>query len=136
MFPEASIINIHRTHFDHCLMLLNTEGMNSNFTPNIFNTPFHFLTIWMEHPNFMNFVGENWNNNLSFHDNFTNFTCKVKNWNGDVYGNIFYNKERLKARLTRIQISQKIDFSHNIGIVEKNLKKEFQAILRQDELLW
>ena len=83
----------------------------------------------------MNFVGENWNNNLSLHDNLTNFTCKVRSWNREVYSNIFYKKKRLKARLNGIQMAQEHD-SHNLDILEKNLRKEFQTILRQEELLW
>lgn len=57
-------------------------------------------------------------------------------WNKHVFGNIFYKKNMIKARLRGIQTAQEINFSHNLDILERNLKKDLMNILREEESIW
>ena len=86
LFAEASVTNLPRTTSDHCLLLLNTNGMNFNFSPNFSNRPFRMLACWFDHHDFLK---DNWSNNADLHTNIINFTGKVRLWNKYNFGNIF-----------------------------------------------
>lgn len=50
------------------------------------------------------------------------FTTKVSAWNKDVFGNIFWKKRRLLARLGGIQKALKDYSSHGLLDLEKQLR--------------
>lgn len=92
-------------------MVLNLEGMNSNFSPNISRRLFHFVANWLDHVDFNKFVNTTWNNLHSLHDNLNNLISKVKEWIKVTFGNIFY-KKCLKTHLKDIQVAQENYFFH------------------------
>lgn len=46
---------------------------------------------------------ENWQSNLGFVDALTDVSDKLHDWNKQVFGNIFYKKQKLFNKLARIQ---------------------------------
>lgn len=54
----------------------------------------------------------------------------------NVFGNVFKKKRRLLARLEGIQKCQETCFSHNLDILERDLKAQYLEILKQEEMLW
>lgn len=134
-YPDASVANLPRTYSDHSPLVLNIEGMNYNFSPNVRNRPFRFLASWPDHDDFENFVNNVRVRNDNLHNNLQNLTSKVKIWNKELFGNIFHNKKRIKARLNGIQAVQERQFSYNLNTLEKSLRKDFQNILKQEEML-
>lgn len=134
-YPKASILNLPRTYSDHCPMIVQTEGMYTTHRNHV-NKPFRFLMSWFNHPEFNKVVEDHWCNTEDLYTNLTNYTVKVKDWNKNVFENIFAHKKNLKARLKGIQIAQEKGFSYNLDRVERTLKLELQNVLKQDETLW
>ncbi|KAI8550987.1 hypothetical protein RHMOL_Rhmol06G0149600 [Rhododendron molle] len=80
-------------------------------------------------------VDTNWNGtNLSDHIN--NFTKAAQDWNKNVFGNIFRKKRWIQGRINGIHKAQETNFAHNLQLLEKDLVKEFNNILFQEEALW
>ena len=88
-YPKANVTNLPRTYSDHSPLVLNLEGMNSNYIPNLANKPFRFLASQMDHCDFNKFVYDTWDNIADLHVNLNNFTIRVKQWNKHTFGNIF-----------------------------------------------
>lgn len=96
------------------------------------NKPFKLLGSWFHHENFEKVVEDSWDNSRDFHSNLSNFTENANIWNCDVYKNIFHTKKIIKACLEHIQIAQENSYSHSLDILERNLKKKWQDILKHE----
>jgi hypothetical protein len=96
MFVKSIVLHLPRVHSDHTPILLDTEPIQHQFG----NRPFHFETIWLTDPSFPNLVDVSWK---KFPNNVTlalaDFTTRVSSWNKLEFGNIFYRKQRLLARI-------------------------------------
>lgn len=57
-------------------------------------------------------------------------------WNVDVFGNIFYRKKRILARINRVQSALERNFHSGLLKLERKLKGELDKILREEEMLW
>lgn len=99
-------------------------------------TPFLILKSLVHHPNFIEVFKNAWTINTPLGTNLKNFREYAMKWNKHVFGNIFYKKNMIKARLRGIQTAQEINFSHNLDILERNLKKDLMNILREEESIW
>lgn len=62
MFQEANVQHLARAFSDHSPLLIKTQ----QFCGNGVNRPFRFLASWLEHPQFMDFVKNSWNNIVCF----------------------------------------------------------------------
>ena len=68
--------------------------------------------------------------NNSLTEKFDFLTTYLKNWNKDVFGNIFRNKRNILARIEGIQKARSLQYSHNLFLLEKDLIKQFNDILK------
>ncbi|KAI8563661.1 hypothetical protein RHMOL_Rhmol03G0126400 [Rhododendron molle] len=84
---------------------------------------------------FENTVNSSWRgSNLVEH--IENFTYAAKNWNKNVFGNIFRKKRWIQGRLNGVHRAQENNFAHNLQLLESDLRKEYNEILLQEETLW
>ena len=60
----------------------------------------------------------------------------VLEWNRHVFGNIFWRKKRLLARLGGIQRALEDYYSHGLIDLEKQLIAELEEVLSQEEIIW
>ena len=131
-FAYASIFHLPHLHSNHNLMLVSIEGAK------ILNVdrPFHVQAAWFSHEDFDSIIKNNWKTNVPFSDNSRHMTDTLKNWNANVFGNIFKRKRRLLARITGVQ--RKIAISPNLGLfrLDKKLKEELDLVLKQEEIFF
>jgi len=64
------------------------------------------------------------------------FTPQLKEWNQEVFGNIFKRKKELLARLNGIQNSPNYGYSNFLESLEKDLQNQLVVTLYQEECLW
>jgi hypothetical protein len=131
-FPEASVHHLTRTHSDHCPVLICLDKPPSLNLPR----PFIFQPVWLSHPDFPNVLNNSWDVIFPLESNVIEFTRAVVQWNRDVFGNIFWKKQNLVARLRGIQCglaSAPNDFLVNL---ERKLRLEYLSVLQQEEEFW
>ncbi|KAK4708585.1 hypothetical protein R3W88_029510 [Solanum pinnatisectum] len=68
--------------------------LSNNDTPRR-NKVFRFKTMWLRHPGFPNVVQNCWNQYLDYNTNQISFTDAVKQWNKEMFGNIFKQKDKI-----------------------------------------
>lgn len=64
------------------------------------------------------------------------FTVKARKWNKEVFGNIFWKKRRLVARLLGIQKALVKNPNAFLLNLQDQLSDEFNQILQWEEELW
>lgn len=129
-FPEATVEHLVKRSSDHNPLLLRcNEGGN-----NVVDRPFRFLAAWCTHESYADVVKEAWNRGKP--DVLGSLSCVAQDsisFNKDVFGNIFAKKRKLGARLRGIQRAlEDIDSSHLVTL-QKDLFREYESILFQEE---
>lgn len=97
------------------------------------NKPFRFQSMWLMHLEFPGVVKESWDREPSLNNAISVFTRKAKDWNVNVFGNLFAKKRRVLARLNGAQKALAINPSDFLIQVEKNLIEEYNLIMLQEE---
>ncbi|XP_028060302.1 uncharacterized protein LOC114263917 [Camellia sinensis] len=72
----------------------------------------------------------------SDHSHLVIYTQELKEWNKEVFGNIFKRKIHLLTRIEGIQKALATYFSHNLHALERDLIKQYNSTLFQEEILW
>ncbi|KAL7201937.1 hypothetical protein ACSBR1_033599 [Camellia fascicularis] len=99
--------------------------------------PFRMEAAWFLNDKFKSLVQESWQEtNNSILEVIPSISSKASSWNKYIFGNIFRNKRWLLGRIEDIQKAQSSKFSHNLFILEKELVKDYNNVLYQEELLW
>ena len=91
--------------------------------------------MWNHHLAFQNLVRGAWRENAldkAIHE----FTMKARQWNKEVFSNIFWKKRRLAARLLGIQNSLAANPNAFLLSLQDQLSDEFNQILQWEEELW
>ncbi|PPE01476.1 hypothetical protein GOBAR_DD01506 [Gossypium barbadense] len=95
---ECSMRNFRGLKSDYRLILISPKPSVSKGL-----RLFRCLASWMSYVDFGNIVSSSWNNELAVGDNLERFQESVKEWNKQVYGNIFVRKRKLISELERVQ---------------------------------
>lgn len=132
-FPEAFMEILCRLHSDHNPLLLRFGGLPLARGPR----PFRFEAAWIDHEDYAGLVSRTWN---SSNHNITAALDKVREnsiyFNQEVFGNIFQRKKHLERRLKGIQnYLERVD-SYRHTLIEKELQREYNHTLFQEEMLW
>lgn len=69
-------------------------------------------------------------------DSIKDFTEKIKVWNKEVFGDIFWQKKTLYTRIEGVQRILEFRVSPNLLSLESNLKQDLDLVLQQEESLW
>lgn len=132
LFPEASVTHLPRVFSDHYPILLELAKPPVEMR----NKPFRFQSMWLMHPEFPGVVKESWDREPSLNNAISVFTRKAKDWNVNVFGNLFARKRRVLARLNGAQKVLAINPSDFLIQLEKNLIEEYDLIMLQEEEYW
>ncbi|GLT44684.1 hypothetical protein SLA2020_185690 [Shorea laevis] len=133
LFPEAFVTNLPRTRGDHCPVLINIKGLPP---PSKESRSFRFEAAWLSHPNFRTVLEKAWNEGASLESAINSFTISVKQWNQEVFGDIFKRKQRLLAQIIGTQKEIENCPQPFLFALEDRLIKSYNAVLNQEELLW
>ncbi|XP_050217262.1 uncharacterized protein LOC126668089 [Mercurialis annua] len=85
-YPEAITHHLPRINSDHRPILVKLHNHKHNASG---NKPFRFLASWLIHHDFQQVVKNCWSNNSSFTDNVHHFINNIRDWNTNVFGNVF-----------------------------------------------
>lgn len=99
LYPEACVKHLKRSHLNPNPVLLSLRHDHGTHHPR----PFRFQPMWLSHPSFPGLVSDAWSGPSSLSNAITTFTTKARIWKRDHFGNIFYRKRRICARLKGIQ---------------------------------
>lgn len=132
-FPKAFVEVLCRLHSDHNPLLLRFGGLPLARGPR----PFRFEAAWIDHEEYADLVNRSWE---SSNHNITAALDKVRensiNFNKEVFGNIFHRKKVIEKRLNGVQnYLERVD-SRRHTLIEKELQREYNHILFQEEMLW
>ncbi|KAJ1421583.1 Endonuclease/exonuclease/phosphatase superfamily [Sesbania bispinosa] len=89
LFSEATISHLPQLKSDHNPLLLQLKKRNE---VNKHRRPFRFIGAWLSHPDFENFVKDNWLSGHSWASSMSSFQDKLHEWNRKIFGNIFRRK--------------------------------------------
>ncbi|XP_020412737.1 uncharacterized protein LOC109947231 [Prunus persica] len=133
-FPEAFVRHLPRRCSDHSPILLS---LNSDKIPSSELKPFRFEAMWLKHCLFPEFIKAEWKNlEGSVSSKLDNLIPLLREWNTQVFGQIFQKKKRILARLQGIQRSLCKGFSPFLSNLEKHLQQEFEDLLDQEDVFW
>ncbi|GAU41508.1 hypothetical protein TSUD_302460 [Trifolium subterraneum] len=132
-FPEAFVEVLCRFHSDHNPLFLRFGGLPITRGPR----PFRFEAAWIDHKDYSTLVERAWN---SSNHNIVTALNTVKhdsiNFNHEVFGNIFRRKRHIESRLKGVQsYLERVDSLSHV-LLEKELQREYNHILFQEEMLW
>lgn len=99
--------------------------------------PFRFLAAWCTHPDYPDIVrntsrNQNGDVSLALHK----VTQESIKFNKEKFGNVFANKRRLEARLLGIQRAMESIDSASLFYLQRDLLREYEEILFQEESIW
>ncbi|RHN77611.1 putative RNA-directed DNA polymerase [Medicago truncatula] len=100
------------------------------------NRPFRFEAAWLTHISFHTFLNNKWIRGRDFLNLLHDLTPNLKEWNQEVFGNIFKRKRELLSRLNGIQNSPRYGYSNFLDSLEKDLQNQLATTLYQEECLW
>ena len=98
--------------------------------------PFRFQTCWPLDATFPSIVSQAWGGGSGLADALDLFSRKAVAWNKNQFGNIFTRKKNLMARINGIQRVVANNLSNFLLNLKKELLKELDLVLNQEEELW
>ncbi|XP_074318276.1 uncharacterized protein LOC141655076 [Silene latifolia] len=88
------------------------------------------------HENVTEFVEENWPKEGIFPQKLSTLASKLKDWNHNIFGNIFRKKKKLMARIGGCQRELSLRRIPSLIKLEARLRRELDEVFEQEELLW
>ncbi|KAF7818437.1 reverse transcriptase [Senna tora] len=132
LFPHASNQHLPRIKPDHTPILLSTNP----FPPLLGQKPFRCERIWLGRKDFSDLVRDCWSISPNINEGLSLIQDKAKTWNKNIFGNVFYRKNRLMRRLNGINLALQKGQKLRLSRLEQVLAKESQEVLRIEEELW
>ncbi|XVF31176.1 hypothetical protein REPUB_Repub16aG0123400 [Reevesia pubescens] len=139
LFYEAFLRNLPEVYSENCAILLKLHR-----TPCTNRTlkPFHFKATWLTHDSFSNLIKEQWGCNGDLTRNLDAFILAIKEWNHNVFGNVFHRKKKLcwlgwvafrkSLRLVQIRSFSSLEKSYWLSMTKYFPMKNFSGIKNLD----
>ncbi|CAI9114900.1 OLC1v1015718C1 [Oldenlandia corymbosa var. corymbosa] len=131
-YQEARVHHLPRLRSDHVPIMMRCK----KFSPQLHGSKgFRFLVPWLLRDGFRKLVDESWVEGVTFEEAILSFASKAKEWNHNVFGNIFQRKKKLRARLEGAQRNLQYYQTERLVQLERSLREELEEVLLQEELL-
>ncbi|XP_061351340.1 uncharacterized protein LOC133296386 [Gastrolobium bilobum] len=131
-FADAWVRVLPRVQSDHSPLLIEFNGNHISLG----TRPFRFVAAWQQHPQFNLFLDEYWSKSETCSNMLTRLVPPLKQWNINVFGNIWKRKKAILNSIYYIQQQKTINESFYLTAKENRLQDELTNILEQEELLW
>lgn len=125
--------HLPRLQSNHSPILIKPKG---GFILPVHSRSFRFHVAWFTHKEFLPFVESNWYGSVLVNTALNDFSIVVKKWNSNVFGNAFYKKKRLIAKIECVLKRLISGAALNLFNLERNLQKDLDEILKQEEIIW
>ncbi|KAL8143344.1 hypothetical protein V2J09_016376 [Rumex salicifolius] len=133
LFPEAMVKHLSAAHSDHVPLCLCSHPPAASSG----DRPFRFLAAWTLSEEFKEIVAAGWNSDSgSLADSLSKLTESLQTWNRRSFGNIFYRKRKLRARIEGARQKLCEVPSQRLLNIERRLCSELEEVLAQEQLLW
>ena len=129
--PDAKVTHLTICLSDHYPMLLEHNPSNGLHLPR----PFKFQSFWLSDLTFPEIVLDAWWRLHSLQEAIDCFSRKASDWNKHYFENSFGKKKRVMACLNGIQKTLATNPLHSLLEMEKELHKELNELLNQEEEL-
>ena len=132
-YSKANVTHLARVNFDHCPLVLN---LNPNMG-NVFDRPFRFQSIWLNHKEFPMVVRATWEGqDIRLKGAILDFTVKAQRWNNEVFRNVFDKKKKITAKLLDTQKALASYPNPFLINLQNQLSEEYNLILQMEEEIW
>ena len=81
-------------------------------------------------------IGASWNRDIDTREALTRLEVTLRKWNKEVFENVQRRKEELVMEIKEIQEKIEHEHSDELLVKEKELLKEFEIVLEQEEVIW
>ena len=132
-FQEGAVRHLIRIGSDHSPLLIATGGFVKTAAR---KPPFRFLAAWLSHSHFEQLVHENWSPIAPLSRKLQHLASNLERWNRDVFGNLFFRKRQLWARIDGIQRALSSGGPQYLRKLEHKLRAELDHTLDQIDMLW
>lgn len=132
-FQDGMVFHLPKFKSAHRCILVR---MTKEAPLNRHRRPFRFLASWLSHEDFPRVMAQNWLNDLCWNDKVHKLQNALREWNCDVFGNIFKRKKRLLKRLDKISGKMVGNFSLRLQFTHDKIWREYEEVLVQEEVLW
>lgn len=134
LFAEAKVFHLARMSSDHCPLLIKL--LPQVLLPKT-NPPFRFHAMWMQHNSYGDLVSDNWNSSIGdVMSKSADLAITLRSWNKTTFGNIFYQKKQLLARINGIQKALCLRDNPYLVDLETSLMQEYQDIRDKEAIFW
>ena len=121
LYLEATIEHLTRINSNHCPIMIKLEkplGIG-------LSRPFKFQPGWLSHPNFNMIVRDAWRGGQSLDNAVQFFTNSTKQWNREVFENLFSYRKKIEARLNGVQKALANRPNDFLVELERSLRKDY-----------
>lgn len=132
-FSNGKVVNLPCIYSDHHPLLFDDALISP---PPSVGRPFRFQAAWITHKDFDVVFRDAWDSGVDLLDAVTVTKENLQVWNAEVFGSILTRKRVLMARLAGIQRSEAYDSSSFLQTLEKELLRDYQDTLYQEEILF
>ncbi|CAL1397558.1 unnamed protein product [Linum trigynum] len=132
-FPSSFVTHLPKIKSDHRPILTCSSTDKGEKKP---VRRFQFLAPWLTHDDFFPFLQSVWKRNSDFHCALQGLTEDLKDWNQNVFGNIFKRKRELLNCLKSLELINCKNPTRNSTAKEQETREELENTLWQEELLW
>ncbi|KAL8143578.1 hypothetical protein V2J09_016610 [Rumex salicifolius] len=127
IFPEAGVQHVTASYSDHCPLSLSSHPSDVATGDRLFR----FLAAWTFT------VAESWaREHVSLSDSLSKLTSDLKVWNRRSFGNVFYRKRKLLARIAGVQRQLSVNPSGRLLSLDRYLGRKLDVVLDQEQLIW
>ncbi|KAL8161932.1 LOW QUALITY PROTEIN: hypothetical protein V2J09_013421, partial [Rumex salicifolius] len=132
-WDEASVRHLPAVRSDHnslYLSLLPRTRVNPQ------RRPFRFEAMWLSHPDCWGLIDRKWLRDESTPATLSNLQRVFKQWNREIFGNLFFRKDKILRRMQGIDLALANGGPYRLHRLQYKLWSEFELILLQEELFW
>ena len=125
MYPKARVVHLTRCHSDHAPVLMELQPRFHENRRKLFK----FQTCWLSNSTFPTLVTHAWRQSIGLAQAIESFTKEATRWNKEQFGNVFYRKKIIMARLNGIQRAMAVRPSVFLLNLENDLLRDLDTVL-------
>ena len=130
-FPNTAVGHLPKVLSNHHPLLIDIHG---NHSPSSSTKPFRFEYMWTHHPSFHDLLTNSWTPHAPVHANLSHLSTVLRDWNRDVFDNLFLTKKKLLRRIEGIQRTSSYTLNPFLLRLEDDLLAQYLRVLHQEEL--
>ncbi|KAL8151049.1 hypothetical protein V2J09_020857 [Rumex salicifolius] len=133
LFEDGAIQHLPANQSDHSPLLMSIRSFE-DYRPR--EQSFKFQVAWLLHHEFQTFLAQNWRHGVELPQALSNLALQLGEWNKEVFGNLFRNRDRLWRRIEGAQKDLNENPTEGLLHLERRLRRKLDTVLEQIHLFW